>query len=135
MLLVVQAAYSDYYQFTARRGYQVSYHLSEPLVFHEPHYARLVNIDGIGRPCIILADFVKSQQVNGIPTPLLCVWSATQISTWVPIAQNYLSTTGLVEIYRSDGNPMTKNDQRKTSIVLAIEIASESWIHGTKRAN
>ena len=109
-LIVVQARYSDFYRYITG-GYEISYHLSQPLEFSEPHYARLFDLTGVGRPCLVYADFAKPQQVNGELAPLLGLHTnSNHHPTWVPI-ENSISATGLLEVYRADGDNMTEHGQ------------------------
>ena len=130
--LVIQPRHSSVYQYQ-NGGYLISYHLPEPLKLTEPHYARLISVLGVSRPVFVLADFVSLQPVNGSLEPFLGCSSEGALRNWVPLSSNYVSTVGYIQLRQADSKSMTDKIQRDCNISVLIEIASKSWIHGTKR--
>ncbi len=111
------------------RTLSFSYHLTEVLKFSEPHYARLIFVGGAGNPTFVFADFVQPQQVNGQLESYLGCSSAGSVSSWVPIATDSIPAFGYIHLRRADNRNITTKDP---IFSVVIEIASESWINGTK---
>ena len=110
--------------------FYITYTLADILKFKEPHCARLLWFDG-GNATIflVLADFLKSQNVNGILLPYLGSSVTDAINSWIPLASNYIPQTGVITVIKASGKthigPASK-------FSLSIEIAPESSIYGAK---
>jgi hypothetical protein len=106
-----------------------SYHLTEPLEFKEPHYARLLYVGAITKTQLVFADFVVPQLVNGVRQPYLgCSAKQGNVNPWVRLASNHIPSFGYVTFKPiSASNLMNKT----TRPVIILQIASESWLNGT----
>lgn len=125
-LLVVQNTKSKINEVSGK-GYTVSYSLSKPIEFKEESFARLVSLSGTKDVALVNADFVRRQEVNGVLEPYLGC-SVGYPNSWVPLANNCIPSFGLLQIHHHNFTPILAG--RKITIV--IEIASKSWINGTK---
>ena len=106
----------------------ISYRLTNPLKFSEPHYARLLWIGGRANVSFVLADFVARQEVNGQLEPYLGCSATGSASHWVPLSSNLIPSDGFIQIRFANGTAIPAN----TKFTLVIEIASESWVHGAQ---
>ena len=111
--------------------YRVSYHLSAPLVFSEPHLARLTSLSGPSNVTIVYADFVAPQNVNGRLHQLLGISSTKSIPTWMPLDRNQISSEGELTFEFASGAALPV-DQK---ICAVIEFAPASRIYGHGRAS
>ena len=108
--------------------YLVSYRLSNPLKFTEPHYARLVWLGGYKNVTIVFADFVERQEVDGEREPYLGCSAAASTPHWVPLSSNFIPATGFLQIRLANGKRIPANQK----FTIVVEIGSESWVHGTQ---
>ena len=102
--------------------YVIAYQLPESLLFEEPHYARLVYASGVNNSCLLFADFVQLQVVDGSLQPYLGCTAIGAERSWVPLASNNLPSFGYFTVERLDRTKLP----RAFSYRLIVEIASAS---------
>ena len=110
------------------KGYIISYTLSKPREYKENHFARLVSLSGAKEVVLVFTDIVQLQEVNGELKPFLGSSSTSSQKTWVPLVNDRLPSLGLVYLEKANSLPLPAGK----NITLIIEIASRSWINGTK---
>ena len=122
---------ANYYtvKYHSTTKYIFSYRLTEPLIFQEPHFARLLWLGGSKETCLVFADFVESQNVNGAFEPYLGCSAAGSLKGWVPLASNHIPAYGYIHLLHTDRTKIF-GIKKLTAI---IEIAPESFLKdGTK---
>jgi hypothetical protein len=107
----------------------IRYRLAEPLQFDEPHYARLLYCGGSKDPLLVFTDFTERQHVNGEFHSFLGSSSPNSKSSWVALSSNYVPSVGIIKLSQTNQSSVPEGPKHYT---LVIEIASESWIHGTQ---
>lgn len=96
-----------------------SYTLPEALHFDEPHFARLVWLGGSKKSCLVFADFVKTQYVNGQLEPFLgCSGSSAIGSPWIPLASSYIPSFGFIKVRPTNFSSLSE----ETKLTLIVEI-------------
>ena len=112
--------------------YLISYKLTEPLKFSEPHFARLLWMGGYNKNIsLVFADFVERQEINGQLEPYLGCSAASSVPSWVKLASNNIPSIGFIQVKLANTGSIP--DYQKFTFI--IEIASQSWIHGTKSSD
>jgi hypothetical protein len=110
-----------------------SYKLPKDLSFSEPHIARLVWLRPKPKvPVFVFCDFLSGSFVQGQLRPLLG-GSGFVESPWVPVATNFIPSTGFVHLQTHDHTPFKFTNQQlkgKAAFSLLIEIAPAT--HGAK---
>ncbi len=106
-----------------------SYHLTTPLEFKEPHYARLLYVGSLTKTQLVYADFVALQLVNGVRQPYLgCSAKQGCVNPWVRLASNHIPSFGYITFKPLSSSNLLKQETRP---VIILQIASESWLNGT----
>ena len=126
--LVIQSEKSVHYQQSGKEVI-LSYQLSAPLVFQEPHFARLLWLGGDSAATLVFADFVERQEVNGEKLQYLGCSATGSLCGWVPLASDYIPHFGF--LFLRHANWSTAYATKKFTVI--IEIAPLSWINGTSR--
>ena len=106
-----------------------SYNLPEPLKFTEPHCARLLWLGGAKKPCLIFADFVERQSVNGSLQPFLASTAAGAKSGWVPLNSTQISQIGYYQLRQANFEALESG--KKYTVV--VEIAPQAWLNGAQK--
>lgn len=115
--------------FVVGKTLHFSYNLPEPLKFSEPHCARLLWLGGSKKVCLLFADFVERQHVNGAFEPFLASTAVGAISGWVPLSSNQIPQIGYYKLRTA--NFETLEPGKKYTAV--VEIAPLSWINGAQK--
>ena len=105
-----------------------SYNLVDPLKFTEPHCARLLWLGGSKNPCLLFADFVERQNVNGSFEPFLASTAAGAKTGWVPLASNQIPQIGYYKLRRANLAALGAG-----TYTVVVEIAPLSWINGAQK--
>jgi hypothetical protein len=115
---------------TSKEGskWYITYTLADILKFDEPHYARLLYLGGTKEICLVFADFLKRQNVNGVLVPYLGCSSTAASASWVPLSSNHIPQTGVITLISTTLTALTATSK----ITICIEVAPESWINGTE---
>ena len=110
------------------KALRFSYELPKILQFDEPYVARLAGFSGIASSLIVCCDFVAQQSLNGEYKPVLGIKSQVSSNTWVPLASNYISNRGFIELIASaPGTSIRKEDINRATI--AIELAPAASVY------
>ena len=130
-LLVVQNSKTSKVNRRVASEYTLSYDLAKPLEYKEDHFARLVSLSGSKVIVLVFADFVRRQQVNGQLEPFLGTSASNSLNSWVPLANNSVIPIGCLHIRTANKSSIPAG----TKLTVVIEIASKSWINGTKSSS
>lgn len=127
--IVVNARDSAHVQVDVNGDLLVSYHIPRALQFTEPHFARLLWLQPHPKiPVFVYADFLKPQIVNDGYAPFLGTSGSTAISSWIPLASNYLSSFGFFRLAHINKAKTWTEDKNFT---IVVELASQAWVNGT----
>lgn len=127
--IITQTVLPNCHSYTSGKNYYFSYNLAEPLQFTEPHCARLLWASGAVKvACLLFADFVKRQHVNGQLEPFLGGTAAGSLVGWVPLASNQIPQVGYYYIRQADLGNLAEDKK----LTVIVEIAPESSIYGAK---
>jgi hypothetical protein len=106
-----------------------SYHLTTPLEFKEPHYARHLYVGSADKTQFVFVDFVVPQRVNDELLPYLgCSAKQGNTNPWLPVASTSIPSVGYFTLKPTDSKNLLATTSKQS---IVIQIASESWLNGT----
>ena len=126
--IVVQTRSPDCILEQSGKSWKVHFQLPKPLVFDEPHVARLLGVSGTSDIVLVYANFVAHSPFNSGQKQFLGIVSTRSRTSWVPLATDQISNICQLVFETAKGGPITNHDASNSTFV--IEIAPASSILG-----
>ena len=126
--IVIQTRSPDCNLEQVGKAWKVHFQLRKPLVFDEPHVARLLGISGVTDILLVYADFVAHSPFNSGEKQFLGIISSRSRTSWVPLATNQISNVGQLLFETAKGGSISHHDASNSTFV--IEIAPASLVLG-----
>ena len=125
--LVLQTRSDDCEAVQEGKSWRIRYNLAKPLIFSEPHVARLIGLSGPADIMMLFADFVAYQPFNSEKRQFLGMISAKGKTGWVPLATDRISSNGHLIMEAARGTALRTADVENSTFI--IEIAPTRFVY------